>query len=337
MDTQLTDHIPDNTIAIGEFARQTQLSLKALRLYHDKGLLVPAFIDRFSNYRYYAPQQVKTAQYIRMLREMDMPLTMIEQFLELVDKGPIAAATVLQSYLQLFDARVAIVHQTAETVSHLLEKQESHMQGQEQMLGEREVCLYDLPFEESHRLLEVLKRVLNATESVLSPDDYRLVGTTASILHGAKTPSKGVDILMRSRENVDAFHLAMSQFKVDLPPTFDPEDTIYWASYFVDGVHVATCVNEYPAESDAIESAGVGAWMHFTQIPWGHHSVPTVKLELRLITELFRNRPDRYEPLIEYMRIQKVDIDLLRRGMNERQIPQERQEEIIVQLRQNGD
>ncbi|MBV7338205.1 hypothetical protein KFU94_60270 [Chloroflexi bacterium TSY] len=178
--------------------------------------MLPAYIDPFSNYRYYVPKQVQIAQYIQLLREMDMPLTMIKQFLERVETEPQEAAHVLQTYLRLFDARVALVHQTARKVSQLLGKQENRMSTQ----TERELCLDDLPLVESSQLLDTLKKVLDVSASVLSPDNYRLVGTTASLLHGAHTPSKGIDFLMRDHESVDALHLALSVFKIDSPPTY---------------------------------------------------------------------------------------------------------------------
>lgn len=316
-----------NLISIGQFAEQTQLSLKALRLYHDKGLLTPAHIDPFSGYRYYTRQQVAQARYIRLLREMEMPLAMIEQFLATVESRPGAAAAVLAHYLQLFEARSRLVHQTARRVSQLLEQKESSMQ------SEQEICLYDLPPVESGRLLAALKRVLDAADGVLSPNTYRLVGTTATILHGAKTPSKGVDFLMRDHESVNALHLAMATFQTDSPPTYLPEDKQYWASYFVDGVHVGVSTVEWPAQSDGIECCGVGPWQHFSRLPWGQHTVPTVALELRLVSELFRDRPDRYEPLINFMRTKKCDLALLRRGMDERKIAADRQAEVLSQLR----
>lgn len=49
-------------LSIGDFSRMTHLSVKALRHYHDVGLLEPAEIDRWSGYRYYRPDQVATAQ-----------------------------------------------------------------------------------------------------------------------------------------------------------------------------------------------------------------------------------------------------------------------------------
>ena len=49
-------------ISIGEFARRSRLSLKALRLYDKRGVLVPARVDRASGYRYYDTAQLDQAQ-----------------------------------------------------------------------------------------------------------------------------------------------------------------------------------------------------------------------------------------------------------------------------------
>jgi DNA-binding transcriptional MerR regulator len=61
-------------LPIGEFSRMTYLSIRALRFYHEAGILVPATIDPASGYRYYAPSQVPVAQVIRRLRDLRMPL-----------------------------------------------------------------------------------------------------------------------------------------------------------------------------------------------------------------------------------------------------------------------
>jgi DNA-binding transcriptional MerR regulator/effector-binding domain-containing protein len=62
------------TLTIGDFARATQLSVKALRHYHRVGVLVPAEVNESSGYRRYTSDQITTAQVIRRFRELDMPL-----------------------------------------------------------------------------------------------------------------------------------------------------------------------------------------------------------------------------------------------------------------------
>ncbi|HEY3648018.1 MAG TPA: MerR family transcriptional regulator, partial [Streptosporangiaceae bacterium] len=61
-------------VPIGDFSRMTHLSVKALRFYHDQGLLEPARIDPSSGYRFYDTGQVPVAQVIRRFRDLDMPL-----------------------------------------------------------------------------------------------------------------------------------------------------------------------------------------------------------------------------------------------------------------------
>jgi DNA-binding transcriptional MerR regulator len=68
-------------ISIGEFARRSRLSLKALRLYDERGLLVPARVDQGSGYRYYDTAQLEQARLVVMLRELQLPLAVIKRLL----------------------------------------------------------------------------------------------------------------------------------------------------------------------------------------------------------------------------------------------------------------
>jgi DNA-binding transcriptional MerR regulator len=68
-------------ISIGEFARRSRLSVKALRLYDELGVLVPARVDRASGYRYYVEAQLDQARLVAMLRRLDVPLTAIRDLL----------------------------------------------------------------------------------------------------------------------------------------------------------------------------------------------------------------------------------------------------------------
>jgi DNA-binding transcriptional MerR regulator len=70
---------------IGQFSRMTHLSVKALRHYHDVGILEPAAIDPYSGYRSYDAGQVTSAQVIRRLRDLGMPLDSIRAVLTAPD------------------------------------------------------------------------------------------------------------------------------------------------------------------------------------------------------------------------------------------------------------
>jgi DNA-binding transcriptional MerR regulator len=77
-------------ISIGEFARRSRLSLRALRLYDERGVLVPSRVDQASGYRYYDTAQLDEARLVVMLRELQFPLASIR---ELLACDPADAAT----------------------------------------------------------------------------------------------------------------------------------------------------------------------------------------------------------------------------------------------------
>jgi protein phosphatase len=66
--------VTEELLTIGEFARASGLSHKALRLYDDLGLLVPAYVDPASGYRFYGPGQLDRAVLVGSLRRLGMPL-----------------------------------------------------------------------------------------------------------------------------------------------------------------------------------------------------------------------------------------------------------------------
>jgi DNA-binding transcriptional MerR regulator len=68
-------------ISIGEFARRSRLSLKALRLYDERGVLVPARVDQASGYRYYDTAQLDDARLVVMLRQLQVPLAAVKELL----------------------------------------------------------------------------------------------------------------------------------------------------------------------------------------------------------------------------------------------------------------
>jgi protein phosphatase len=64
-------------MGIGEFARLSRLSPKALRLHDELGLLPPARVDPGSGYRWYAAGQLSQARLVASLRQIGVPLTQI--------------------------------------------------------------------------------------------------------------------------------------------------------------------------------------------------------------------------------------------------------------------
>jgi DNA-binding transcriptional MerR regulator len=72
-------------LSIGEFSRASYLTVKTLRHYHEAGLLEPAQVDGSSGYRYYRSEQIATAQTIRRLRDLEMPVEQVSAVLRAGD------------------------------------------------------------------------------------------------------------------------------------------------------------------------------------------------------------------------------------------------------------
>lgn len=73
------------SLTIGDFARATHLSVKALRYYHSVGVLIPADVDPATGYRRYRAEQIALAQVIRRFRNLDMPIEDIQAVLAAPD------------------------------------------------------------------------------------------------------------------------------------------------------------------------------------------------------------------------------------------------------------
>lgn len=92
-------------LTIGEFARRTRLTPKALRLYDDTGLLRPAQVDPRSGYRRYRTEQIHAARLIGLLRGADLGLNEIATLLEELDADTDIAGARLDDHLRRLEAR----------------------------------------------------------------------------------------------------------------------------------------------------------------------------------------------------------------------------------------
>lgn len=66
----------------GQFAVMGKVGRKALRLYHEEGLLVPAYKNEANGYHYYAEEQLAVLARIKRLRAIGLSLFEIRQILD---------------------------------------------------------------------------------------------------------------------------------------------------------------------------------------------------------------------------------------------------------------
>lgn len=65
-------------LKISEFSKLSHLTIKALRFYEKEGLLKPASIDAWSNYRFYETSQLETAARIKSYRQLGLSIEEIK-------------------------------------------------------------------------------------------------------------------------------------------------------------------------------------------------------------------------------------------------------------------
>ena len=100
-------------LGIGDFSRFTMLSVRMLRHYDERGLLVPAHIDPWNGYRYYSPAQLRTAGRIRALRDAGCGISQIAELLPLFDDADALRIALVEHARSLDAAAQKIADQQA--------------------------------------------------------------------------------------------------------------------------------------------------------------------------------------------------------------------------------
>ncbi|WP_285104778.1 MerR family transcriptional regulator [Promicromonospora sp. MEB111] len=112
-------------LSIGEFARTSGLTPKALRLYDELDLLRPDRVDPLTGYRWYAPAQLDRARLVARLRLIGMPLARIRA----VASAPAGvAADQVRAYWRQVEADTASRRDIVASVVEHLRTKETIMQ-----------------------------------------------------------------------------------------------------------------------------------------------------------------------------------------------------------------
>jgi DNA-binding transcriptional MerR regulator len=109
----------DALLRIGDFSRASSLSVKALRAYHESGLLEPADVDPRTGYRSYSVAQLTDAAIIRRLRLLDVPLEAVKEVLDARD--PAVTGKILREHGSVLEARLAGTQSAIDELNAALE------------------------------------------------------------------------------------------------------------------------------------------------------------------------------------------------------------------------
>ena len=79
------DPSQDIRFSVGELSEMYGVTSRTLRLYHERGLLVPERIDTRTGYRYYSTSQLPRLEMILQMKNVGLSLKRIENILETKD------------------------------------------------------------------------------------------------------------------------------------------------------------------------------------------------------------------------------------------------------------
>ena len=108
---------------IGRMARESGLTVSALRFYDGAGVFGPAHVDPHSGYRRYAPDQLVVARLVASLRRVGMPLAGIREVLE-HRHDPDAVDALLAAHVRRLERGVADARRELSSVRTLLTSEE---------------------------------------------------------------------------------------------------------------------------------------------------------------------------------------------------------------------
>jgi len=115
--------------SIGELSKLTQLPVKTLRFYHEEGLLVPAFVDPDTGYRYYDESHIETARVIIYFRSLEFALSEIKDLLRSEGEGDLLA--ILERQQDVLKERIKQVRKAAKSLEQFIsEEQEARIVAQ---------------------------------------------------------------------------------------------------------------------------------------------------------------------------------------------------------------
>jgi DNA-binding transcriptional MerR regulator len=254
----------EGLLPIGKFANASRLSPKALRLYDQKGIIAPVYVDPESGYRYYHRDQLVQARLVRLLRQMEMPLAIIQLA---VGREPDEVEELVRAYSRTYSARVGRVQSTIRQVLEMLRDKEVAMSFEVEIT---ELDPQQIVSITSHTYVQDLddciKTTLSALKAYVSNQGGEHDGAPLGIYHGTITgdadgpievclPVKGKfvpsgDVVVRELPGGPATQVLVTGDRCDFPAILGAYDVA------IDWIHKNGCDTAGPPREVWVSKPG---------------------------------------------------------------------------------
>ncbi|MGG2066277.1 MULTISPECIES: MerR family transcriptional regulator [unclassified Bacillus (in: firmicutes)] len=101
---------------IGEMAKMHNIPESTLRYYDEKGIFHPAIVDSQTNYRYYTIDQFSMLDTIKFLRQLNIPLKEIKQYID--ERTPSFAMNLLEKQEEMLLKKQREIEYTLAKIKH---------------------------------------------------------------------------------------------------------------------------------------------------------------------------------------------------------------------------
>ena len=108
--------------SIGQFSRIMGLTIKTIRLYHEKELLIPRWVDESTGYRYFDDRNVEQARAISYLRDLMFPLAEIKEMLDRFTEDS-GILSFLEKHRETIHLKLEKLNKTALSLEDIIQKE----------------------------------------------------------------------------------------------------------------------------------------------------------------------------------------------------------------------
>ena len=229
-------------VPIGRFSKMTRLSVKALRLYDENGLLPPAHVDPSSGYRYYDFEQALAAEKVRILRSVDMPLDEIRLIVEA--DSPEVARKQLEAHRERLAERLVAQQRILAYLETLIER-------------EGDIVVYDV------EITEAAPKLIAATKV---NTNLRRIGTDIGTGFGTLMQALGRNGVAGSGPLLIVYHSVIDEETdgdIELGVPIDQEVSVGTEVYSreLEGGLMATTMHTGPYEEIGLAYHTLTAWI----------------------------------------------------------------------------
>ena len=216
-------------LKIGEFSKLSHLTVKALRFYERKGILIPKKVDEQTGYRFYETSQLKEAARIKSYRQLGLTI----EELQATNKGInlkeilISKAESLKSQKEEIENRLLIIH-------HLLNASEMQYQVIEKVIPETIVYYSEVKIKNYSDMMKIIPNL--ASECIKLNPDIKCTRPPYEFCEYLDKEHKENNILIRHNEAVECMGEESERIKFKIIPTTKVLSIFYKGAYDEIGV-----------------------------------------------------------------------------------------------------